>query len=239
MPGIRLFPYPDSKETFSVPRCWVSALRSDPPPSCRSMTFRSADYGSIADSMRRCRMWSLPGGNSTVSIDDFVVGAKVRLLSETAHRPSIGLHFATRLPNAGNEKGIGLDTMDFFQSVLIGKTVSSTRFIGSLGLGILSDPTQGDRQNDVLTYGFSIIQAIKSFAVVFDANGRVSTRPSTPPPGTETRGTATFGFRYKKGAIRFDVGFYRALTRDDNRTGLTGGLTWTFKSFLHPSELKN
>ena len=178
-------------------------------------------------------------GNSTVSIDDFVVGAKVRLLSETAHRPSIGLHFATRLPNAGNEKGIGLDTMDFFQSVLIGKTVSSTRFIGSLGLGILSDPTQGDRQNDVLTYGFSIIQAIKSFAVVFDANGRVSTRPSTPPPGTETRGTATFGFRYKKGAIRFDVGFYRALTRDDNRTGLTGGLTWTFKSFLHPSELKN
>ena len=138
-------------------------------------------------------------GNSTASIDDFVVGAKVKLLSETAHRPGIGLRFATRLPNAGNEKGIGLDTMDFFQSVLIGKSFASTRLVGNLGLGILSDPTQGDRQNDVLTYGLSIVHGIKSFAVAFDANGWISMRRGTPPPGTDTRGTTTLGFRYTRG----------------------------------------
>lgn len=175
-------------------------------------------------------------GSSTSSIDDFVVGAKVRLASETAHRPGIGLRFATRLPNAGNEKGIGLDTMDFFQSLLVGKSFSSTRLVGNLGLGILSDPTRGDRQNDVLTYGFSIVQGFHNFAVVFGANGWISTRSGTPPPGTDTRGTTTLGVRYTRGPIRVDGGFYRALTADDNRTGVTGGLTWTFHSVFSPSE---
>jgi hypothetical protein len=180
-------------------------------------------------------------GDSTASIDDFVVGAKIRLLSETNSRPAIGLRFATRLPNAGNEKGIGLDTMDFFQSILIGKSAASTRFVGNLGIGILSDPTDGHGQNDVLTYGLSVVHTLKrwmQFDVVFDVNGRVSTRPSTPPPGTESRGTATFGVRYRRGAVRFDAGFYQALTSDDGRTGITGGLTWTFKNVLHPSEPK-
>ena len=176
-------------------------------------------------------------GNSTASTDDFVVGAKVKLLSETAHRPGIGLRFATRLPNAGNEKRIGLDTMDFFQSVLIGKSFASTRLVGNLGLGILSDPTQGDRQNDVLTYGLSIVHGIKNFAVAFDVNGWISTRRGTPPPGTDTRaGQPRSAFATRGGSVRFDAGVYRGLTADDRRTGLTGGLTWTFNNFLHPSE---
>ncbi len=175
-------------------------------------------------------------GNATTSVDDFVIGAKVRLVSETANGPSIGLRFATRLPNAGNEKGIGLDTMDFFQSVLVGKSIASMRIVGNIGLGILSDPTQGDRQNDVLTYGFSIVHDIKRFAILFDANGWISTRSGPAPPGTDARGTATIGFRYTRGSIRFDAGLYNALTSEDGRTGLTGGLTWTFKNFLQPSE---
>lgn len=175
-------------------------------------------------------------GDRTSSVDDFVVGTKVRLLSETASRPAIGLRFATRLPNAGNEKGIGLDTMDFFQDVLIGKSFGKTRFIGRFGVAFLSDPTRGDRQNDVFTYGFSVVQDLRSVSLVLDANGHVSTRPSVPPPGTQTRGTATFGFRYSRGALRFDAGFYSGLTSDDGRTGLTGGLTWTFDNFLERSE---
>ena len=53
-----------------------------------------------------------------------------------------------------------------------------------------------------------------------------------PPPGTETRGTATVGLRYPKGQVRFDGGFYTGLTASDERTGVKGGLTWTFESFL-------
>ena len=99
-------------------------------------------------------------------------------------------------------------------------------------MGILSDPTRGDRQNDVLTYGFSVVQRVRTVALAADVNGWVSTRAGTPPPGTDTRGTATVGFRYPMGQIRFDGGVYTALTSSDERSGVTGGLTWTFESVL-------
>lgn len=172
-------------------------------------------------------------GDRTSSFGDLVVGTKVRLVGETEKRPAIGLHFATHLPNAGNEKGIGLDTMDFFQSVLVGKSIRSTRLIGNIGIAILSDPTRGDNQNDVITYGFSFIQTIKRYAIVFDLNGWVSTR-ITVPPGTDTRGTTTFGFRYTRGNLRFDAGLFNGFKGDDGRTGIMGGLTWTFDNFLNP-----
>jgi hypothetical protein len=171
-------------------------------------------------------------GPSTASVDDIVIGAKTRLLRETATRPSIGLRFATRLPNAGNEKGIGTDTMDFFQSLLVAKSVGATRVVGNIGMGILSDPTRGDRQNDVLTYGVSVVRSLQRVALVADANGWVSTRAGTPPPGTDTRGTLTFGLRYPRGHVRFDAAVYTGLTTSDDRSGVAGGITWTFDSVL-------
>jgi len=89
-------------------------------------------------------------GDTTRSFDDIVVGAKVKIVSEGARMPAIALRFATRLPNASNESGLGLDTIDFFQSILVGKTMQSVRVVGNIGLGILSDPTRGDRQNDLV-----------------------------------------------------------------------------------------
>ena len=171
-------------------------------------------------------------GESTSSVEDLVVGTKVRLMRESSSRPSLGLRFATKLPNAGNEKGLGLDTMDFFQSLLVGKSIASTRVVGNIGMAILSDPTRGDRQNDVLTYGFALVQSFPSFAIAGDVNGWVSTRAGVPPPGTETRGTATIGVRYPVGPVRFDGGFFAGLTGDDERKGIKGGLTWAFDSFL-------
>lgn len=171
-------------------------------------------------------------GLSTASVDDIVIGAKTRLLRETPTRPSIGLRFATRLPNAGNEKGIGTDTMDFFQSLLVAKSVGTTRVVGNVGMAILSDPTRGDRQNDVLTYGVSVVRSLRHVALVADVNGWISTRSGTPPPGTDTRGTATFGVRYPTRRLRFDAGVYTGLTASDERFGMTGGITWTFDSVL-------
>ena len=91
-------------------------------------------------------------GDSTSDFEDIVVATKVRMLSETPGRPAIGVRFATKLPNASNENGIGLDTTDFYATLLIGKTVQSVRLVGNAGLGILGDPTRGDRQGDVLQY---------------------------------------------------------------------------------------
>ncbi len=174
-------------------------------------------------------------GDTARSFDDVVVGAKVKLVSEGARMPAIALRFATRLPNASNESGLGLDTIDFFQSVLVGKTMQSVRVVGNVGLGILSDPTRGDRQNDVLTYGFSLARAFAEGAeIVGEINGRASTRSGVPPPGTESRATMTFGLRYTRGTVRFDGGLVTGFTSRDPRVGLTGGLTWVFESPLRP-----
>ena len=174
-------------------------------------------------------------GDTTRSFDDIVVGAKVKIVSEGARLPAIALRFATRLPNASNESGLGLDTIDFFQSLLVGKTMQSVRMVGNVGIGILSDPTRGDRQNDVLTYGFSLARAFAEGAeIVGEINGRASTRRGVPPPGTESRATMTFGLRYTRGTVRFDGGLFTGFTSRDPRVGLTGGLTWVFESPLRP-----
>ncbi|MDP6581937.1 MAG: hypothetical protein QF681_14890, partial [Vicinamibacterales bacterium] len=111
-------------------------------------------------------------GDTSSSFADIVVGAKVKVVGEGARMPAIALRFATRLPNASNESGLGLDTIDFFQSLLVGKTVESVRVVGNIGLGILSDPTRGDRQNDVLTYGLSLARAFAQGAeIVGEING--------------------------------------------------------------------
>lgn len=174
-------------------------------------------------------------GDSTRSFDDVVIGTKVKIASEVGWRPAVSLRFATRLPNASNESGLGLDTFDFYQSLLFGKTVQSVRVVGNVGFGILGDPTRGDRQNDVLTYGFSLARAVSPGAeVVGEINGRVSTRSGTAPPGTDTRGQMTFGVRYTRNAVRFDAGLFTGLTTRDAKLGLTGGLTWVFTSPLTP-----
>jgi hypothetical protein len=90
-------------------------------------------------------------GTTTADAEDITIATKIRLLAETMGRPALGLRFATRLPNTSNESGLGLDTMDFYMSVLGAKTVQSVRVVGNLGFGILPDPTVGNRQNDVLT----------------------------------------------------------------------------------------
>ena len=169
---------------------------------------------------------------STSDVEDIVVGAKVRLLSEAPGRPGMAFRFATRLPNAGNESGLGLDTTDFHASLLFAKTVQSIRAVGNIGLGILGDPTRGDRQNDVLTYGLSVARAIRqNVDVVGELNGRSSLRSGEPPVGTESRAALRTGLRFTHGAGRFDAGLILGFTSRDPSFGVTAGYTYLFKAF--------
>jgi hypothetical protein len=174
-------------------------------------------------------------GDQTHAVEDIVVATKIRLLSETPGRPAFGVRFATRLPNASNESGLGLDTTDFFVSGLFGKTVQSIRFVGNVGLGILADPVRGDRQNDVLTYGMSVARAVRQgLEVVGEINGRLDTRGGDPPVGTESRGAMRIGGRFTRSTVRVDGGLIVGMTSRDPSVGLTAGLTWVFKSFTIP-----
>jgi hypothetical protein len=138
-------------------------------------------------------------GTTTHDIEDAVVATKIRFISETPSHPAFALRFATKLPNAGNESGLGLDTTDFHIQFLVGKTSPSLRIVGNVGLGILGDPTRGDNQNDVFDYGLSIARAVKQgLEIVGDVSGRASTRGGTPPVGTESRGALRLGGRSPK-----------------------------------------
>lgn len=174
-------------------------------------------------------------GTTTSDVEDIVIGAKIRLAPETASRPSFGFRFATRLPNAGNESGLGLDTFDFYSQILAAKTVQSVRVVGNLGVGILADPTNGNRQNDVLLYGLSFARAVTDHAeVVGEINGRANTRAGGPLPGTESRGSARFGGRYTVGAWRADAAILFGVTSYDPSIGVTAGFTYVFNAFKVP-----
>jgi hypothetical protein len=174
-------------------------------------------------------------GDSTSHVEDMVVGTKVRLISEGVSRPSIALRSATKLPMASNESGLGLDTIDFYSSLLLAKTVQSVRVVGNIGLGILGDPTRGDRQNDVLTYGISFARAVTQRGeVVGEINGRKDTRLGDPPPGTESRSMLRFGGRYTIGTWRADAGLMFGITSNDPSVGFTAGFTYVFDAFQVP-----
>ena len=175
-------------------------------------------------------------GDSTSDFEDIVVATKIRLLSETPGRPAVGVRFATKLPNASNENGIGLDTTDFYASFLLGKTVQSVRLVGNAGLGILGDPTRGDRQGDVLQYGFSVARAVRQgFEIVGEINGRY--QPSddvTAPPGSDSRAAMRVGARITQKTVRLDGGIILGMTSRDPGFGFTAGLTWVFRGFTVP-----
>lgn len=174
-------------------------------------------------------------GDMTTDIEDFVVGTKIRLVSEAPGRPSFAVRFATKLPNASTESGLGLDTIDFYASVLGGKTVESIRIVGNAGLGILTDPTRGFRQNDVLTYGVSLARAVRQgVEVVGEINGRINLRDHDVPVGTETRSVLRAGARATRGTLRVDGALLIGLTSRDPTVGFTAGLTWVFRAFTMP-----
>jgi len=174
-------------------------------------------------------------GNSVTDVEDIVIGTKIRLLGEAPKHPSFAFRFATKLPNAENERGLGLDTTDFYASLLAAKTVQSIRIVGNFGLGILGDPTVGDRQNEALTYGLSFARALTNRAeVVGELNGRKSTRKGNAFPGTESRGLLNLGGRYTRASVRLDGGVFFGLTSLDPTWGFTTGLTFVFNAFQVP-----
>ncbi len=174
-------------------------------------------------------------GTQTHDVSDIVVGTKVRLLGESESHPSLGVRFATKLPNAGNESGLGLDTTDFFASLLVAKNIQSLRLVGNAGFAILGDPTSGNRQNDVLTYGLSVARAITDRAeVVSELNGRANTRSGGALPGTESRSTLRLGGRFTSGSVRVDAAAIVGLNNVGPTVGMAAGLTWVFSAFTVP-----
>lgn len=173
--------------------------------------------------------------DTTSDVEDGRIGAKVRFASETAGRPAMAIRFSTKLPNGGNESGLGTDTTDFHFGFALGKTVRSVRTVANLGFAILPDAVRGDRQNDVIEFGVSVARAMRpGVELVGELNGRKNTRSGAVIVGTESRGAVRVGARATRGPIRGDAALMLGITELDPSWGITGGLTWVFKGFDVP-----
>jgi hypothetical protein len=174
--------------------------------------------------------------DDTSDIEDIVVATKIRFVGEAPGRPALGLRFATKLPNASNEAGLGTDLTDFHASLLIGKTVQSVRVVGNGGLAILGDPTVAvPAQHDLLTFGVSVARAMTTAAeVVAEVTGRLNLAEGDPRPGAENRAVMRIGARYTQGPVRIDGAVILGMTSHDPSFGITGGFTWVLNAFRVP-----
>jgi len=173
-------------------------------------------------------------GDSTDDFGDIQIGAKVRLLSETARRPAIGSWFSTRLPNAGNESGLGKDVQDFASAITVGKTIQSVRVVANFGLMMIGNPVRAAAQDDLLIYGFSVARAISATGeVVGEFSGRANYAKTTTP-GAGDRGQMRVGTRFTTGPVRLDAGLLVGLSARDPEIGMSLGFTWVFNAFHVP-----
>jgi hypothetical protein len=168
----------------------------------------------------------LPGDRSS-SMEDLIVATKIRLASETASRPALGIRFGTKLPTAAPNKGIGLGTTDFFASFLVAKTVQSVRTVGNVGVIVLGNPvTPGDTAT-TLGFGLSVARAVtNAFELVGELNGRLTPFEKIVPRGLESRGVLRFAGRYTYRMLRLDVGVLAGITDRDPSFGISGGATY-------------
>jgi Putative MetA-pathway of phenol degradation len=168
----------------------------------------------------------------TSDVVDVTVATKVRIVPEQRSRPSIGVRFATRLPNASNESGLGIDTSSFFATLLIGKTVGSVRVAANAGLAIIGNPVDATSQSDQFVGGVSVIRALtKTIDVAGEVGGRADLSSQGTPPGTEPVAAARGAVRFTRGRLRLDAGVIFGITDVSPDYGATVGVTIVGQAF--------
>lgn len=173
-------------------------------------------------------------GDHTSDVEDITIATKIRVAAEKTGRPAIGVRFATRLPNASNESGLGLDTTDFWLWLLAAKSMGPARIAANLGAGVLGIPTRGDRQNDVWGYGLSVTAPLGAgWEAGAEVQGFLDVRGDTPV-GTEERGQARAGARRTAGPLAIDGAILLGLADSDLDVGVAVGVAATFHGVIGP-----
>jgi len=174
-------------------------------------------------------------GDSEASLEDLVVATKVRVASETASRPALGVRLGAKLPAAEPDKGIGLGTTDVFASFLIAKTVRSVRTVGNVGVVVLGDPQDAQDPLSALTFGASIARALTNeFEMVGEFNGRLPPFAEFTPAGLESRGVFRLAGRYTYRMLRLDIGILAGFTERDPSFGISAGATYVISGRATP-----
>ncbi len=167
-------------------------------------------------------------GNTTSDFGDLILGAKLKIVSEKAARPSVSFKFAVQLPNATNESGLGTDETEFYSSVLLRKHLGRLELLGNVGLGILGSPIQPNSQSDMVTYGFAVAMPVHP---KLELTGEVHGRTGPPRVGNENLAQVQLGIRFRAAGMRWDVAGLAGLEHFSPGSGLTMGVTYEFQAF--------
>jgi hypothetical protein len=182
----------------------------------------------------------VPVTGSTNDIGDFILSTKIKFRKETKRGPSLGFRLGVQLPNSNQARGIGVNQVNAFGTILVGKKFGHddrVNLFGNLGIGILTAPLEQFTQNDVLLYGFAgIFRVNKRFSVVSEVNGRANTRSGAAPLGTESQGEARLGMQVRASGLRFDFAGSAGLTKYSPRSGVTFGVTYDTPSVFKPAQ---
>lgn len=180
----------------------------------------------------------LASGNSTNDTGDFTLSTKIKLRNETRIGPSLGFRFGVQLPNSNEARGVGVNQINAYGTILIGKKFGRdgrVNTFGNLGLGILTAPLDRFTQNDVLLYGAAaIIRLNKSISFAGEINGRANTRSGRAPLGTEALSEARLGMQIRGAGLRFDFAGIAGLTDFSPRSGVTFGVTYDTPTVFAP-----
>jgi hypothetical protein len=182
--------------------------------------------------------FTAPGTGSTNDTGDFTLSTKIKLRNETRNGPSLGFRFGVQLPNSNESRGIGVNQINAYGTILVGKKFGRNGRIntfGNLGLGILTAPLEPFTQNDVLLYGLAgIIRITKNINFAGEINGRANTRAGRAPLGTESLSEARIGMQIKASGLRFDFAGIAGLTDFSPRSGVTFGVTYDTPTVFAP-----
>ncbi|MEW5978188.1 MAG: hypothetical protein AB1898_20520 [Acidobacteriota bacterium] len=175
-------------------------------------------------------------GTATRDFGDLLFSTKMLLIPEGKRRPAIAFRPSVQLPNASTARGLGLNSTQFFGTMLVGKHFGKLNLFGNVGLGILANPVQAGVQNDVLVYGIAGIYPLsEKVSLAAEIFGRQNTRGESAPVGTESLSQLRLGLQISSGGFRWDLAGIAGLTEKSPHSGITFGVSKEFPALRIPS----
>jgi Putative MetA-pathway of phenol degradation len=170
-------------------------------------------------------------GDRTSAPQDIIVATKVRIIRGRGPVPELAVRFATKLPNAGNESGLGSDTADFSFMIAAAWRSRDWRLAANLGTAIVGDPSQIGVQHDPTLYAVQVARHLNaSTDLVAEVSG--AWLPGhAGRPGSEDRGDVRVGLRRGAGRWRVDASLVAGLTSIDASLGVSAMVSRRFGPF--------
>lgn len=169
-------------------------------------------------------------GETTTDAGDFSVLSIAQILPERRWKPAFGLRVEVKLPNTNEKAGIGTSTTDVLLSVPGQKRLGRILLNSDLGVGILTQPTNAQRQTDALLYGLAAAyEASPAWSLSGEINGRCTS--SGGRPGTGNNSNVGAGASWSTGPFAIGVVFSRGFGEGGEGCGVILAFSHGFRVY--------